>query len=366
MKIAVVGNLCQIGYILTKQLRSLEINTDLYITCKDNKIGLNQNPWDYDILPAKVDWIKLYNTRPIIKAFIEGKKIFSQYDKVIALTLSPSYIQFFNKNYYCIATGSDIREFAFQKGIQNFLLNRAYKKSRYVFMPISEMSWVPKKLGIENKSWIMATPVEADKIDSLNIKSKPSEKISIFYPTNWITTKTDRGHKGSEKFINACSKLFDEGYDFSIRIIDQNQNSNITKEDKDFVNNFINKYSKNITLIPRINKKENLVQEYKDVDIITDQFDLGIFGVVGLEAMCCKKALLTFFSNKYSKYYDNVMPPILNCENEQQIYETLKDILTNNKKDYLSSLGNQAFQWVSKYHDIKPVAKKIVETINAF
>lgn len=368
MKLAIVGNLCQIGYIIAKQLRNIGYDVHLYITCKDNQIEPSQNPWNYDNLPEKVDWIRIYNTRPAISAFTNGFGTFSKYDKIIALTLSPSYIQFFNSSYYCIATGTDIREFVFQYGWQNFLLKRSYQKARYVFLPISEMPWVPQKLGIEKKSWFMATPIEANKIN--NVKSYniigTNQKLTLFYPTNWITTKKDRAHKGTEKFINACDKLFHDGYDFSLKIIDHNDNSNITHEDKIFVNNFIAKHKKNITIVPYIKQKADLINEYIGSDIIIDQFDLGIFGVIGLEAMCCKKPLLTYFSSNYEKYYDNSAPPIINCQTEDQIYTALKDIIAKNENESLIILGQQAYSWVSKYHDVGAVSKKIIEILNAF
>lgn len=361
MKIAFVGNLCHLGYMITKALRELGHDADLYITCKNNEIGVGQNPKDYD--GQFPEWVHLYNTRPLLKSIIEGYKTFSKYDRVIAMTLSPAYIQFFNKNYIAISNGSDLREFAWQPGIYNHLLKQAYKNSKYTFCSCPEMNWAPKKLGIEHKAGFFATPIEVDKIHDIakGIDQKENETFTVFLPSSWSLTYTGfNGNKGTDIFLKGVEKLLEEGADFKIKMIDQSQNPNTKKQDLEFVQKIINKYPNNFTLLKRIDNRKDLIQEYVNSDLIADQFFLGMFGMIGLESLSCKKPLINSYHEKYNDLYDE-MPPILVANTENEVYKKIKWAINNKGK--LKETGNKGYDWVKKCHDVKSFAQKLIDVL---
>jgi len=371
MKIATVGNLAQLGYIITKELRNYGLDADLYVTCKNNVIARGQNPKEYDDLKEFPKWVKLYNTRPILPAFITGKKIFSKYDAIIALTLSPSYVQFFNKNFIAIATGSDSREFIFQRGIYNFLLRRAYKKAKHFFCNVPEFEWVPKKLKIENKASFLPTPIDVNKILTIHEKiEKENNKenddiLTIFIPSSWsLSTSTFKGNKGTDIILSGLEKIIQEGYKIKIKMINQENNPNTSPLDIAFVQQMRKKYPSNFILIDWISNKQELIREYIKSDIIADQFFLGIFGMIGLESMACKKPLINSYFKKNDKVYGNERPPIIIANDKEQVYQQIKKILDHpDRKQFLKNIGIFEYLWVKKHHDIKSVVKKIINVL---
>ena len=363
MKIAVVGNLANLEYVIAKSLRNIGQDCDLFITCKKNNIHPTQNPDNYEKIDDK-SWIKIYDTSNPLKAFVEGKKIFPKYDRIIALTLSPAYVQFFNKNFIAICNGSDIREFAFGKGIYNKLLKRAYKKAKHILCSISEIDWAPKALGIEKKTSLFPTPIETEKFERQNKANIGNEKLSIFLPSSWSKIGSFAGSKGTDIFLDGCADLLDKGYDFNIKIINQRNNPNTKPQDAEYVQNLLKKYPKNFLILEPIKDKNLLIDEYLKVDIVADQFFLGMFGMIGLETLSCKKPLINSYLTKYDKIYDNDSPPIIIANTKQEVSQKIKEIIdNNNRKEFLNNLGTRGYQWVKKHHDSKILALKIMDVI---
>ena len=362
MKIAVVGNLGNLGYSFTKALRKIGQNADLFITYKNGLIADSQNPWiSNDDLSKNIPWIKKIRTDNIFTIFSDCVLKLSQYDTVIAITTSPAYCQFFSKKLVSICTGSDIRDYVWQKGIKSWLLKQAYKKSYHVFVPFSEMHWAPKKLNIEKKSSPIYVTMDIQAFDTIK-QEKENDKLTIFCPTNWIINRHDS--KGINKLLNAIIKLLEQGYDFDIIMIDHSQNDSIPEQDKNYIMEITKKFPNNIKIIKRIERKKDLIREYKKCDLIADQFSIGMFGLIGMEALCSRKPLMAYFNKESDKFYNGETPPILNCQNEEEIFEILKMILDGKiSRNELSSLGEKGYNWILKWHSEEKVARSIIEKI---
>ncbi|MFA5165764.1 MAG: hypothetical protein WC449_00460 [Candidatus Paceibacterota bacterium] len=367
MKIAIVGNLGQSGYIIAKALRQQGQDADLFITCKNNKIAKGQDPKEYEEAAQNYSWIKLYNTSPALKAIYQGLQIFPKYDRMIALTLSPAYVQFFNKNYIAISTGSDLREFVFEKGIMNFLLRLSYKNAKYLFCGISEMNTAIKELRLENKSAPLFTPIDINLLESYAKKCPVGRNgdLTIFAPSSWITSKYNKFSKGIDKLLEASIKLIEEGYALKLKLIDFS-NAGLKREDVEYVKNIAGQSKGKIEIIPRIPGRQELVCQYLQSDIIADQFDIGLFGNIGGEALACKKPLLTFFNKEYFKYYKGEIAPIINCQTQEEIYQELKKILLlpgQEREKNLQILGEQGYNWLLRHHALPIIAQKIINVL---
>jgi hypothetical protein len=359
MKIAVVGNLCQQGYLITKNLRLIGYEADLFITKKGKTIIPTQNPENYERIDDKT-WIKDFDTSSFLKIFFQGIKIMPEYDGIIALTLSPSYIQFFTKNLVSIATGSDIREFAFQKGIQQSLLRLAYKNSKKVFTGASDIKY-GNKLGIKEKMSLTLVPLNFEKYnEAISYHPKPNNRFKIFAPANWDKIK------GIEKLISSCDSLSKDGYDFSLVMIDNRKNEYSDKNLIKIISDFdINNPGK-LELIKYIESKNELLKLYRESNIIADQFNIGFYGNIGCEAMACQRPLLCFFDNSLAQYFHNEIPPILNAKTAEEIKKVLERILKMNEeeqKEYLLELGNKSRTWEEKYYDSKKIAQNIADAL---
>ncbi len=362
MKIAVVGNLGNIGYAYTRAMREIGHEADLFITCKKHKIIDSQNPWNSENPPDKnILWIKTIETDNIFSSFIECARKLPKYDVVLAITTSPIYCQFFTKKLISICTGSDIRDYVWQKGVKPWLLKQSYKKSYHIFVPFSEMHWAPQKIGIEKKSSPLFVAINPQPFDEIKTNQK-NNKLTIFCPASWIINRHDS--KGLNKLLNAITNLLDQGYDFNTILIDHSKNENVSIEDKTYILEKIKKYPLNIKIIDRIKEKKDLIKEYKKCDLVADQFSIGMFGLVGMEALCSQKALMAYFDKKSDRFYDGETPPILNCYQENEIFDTLKKILDREiSRENLLSLGQKGYDWIIKWHDEKTVIKSMIKKI---
>lgn len=84
-------------------------------------------------------------------------------------------------------------------------------------------------------------------------------------------------------------------------------------------------------------------------DVCIDQFTLGSLGTFSLESLSFAKPLLAYYSNdKHFEFAE--VPPLFNVSTEDQIYETLNNII-DDKVD-LADIGAEARKWINKYHSI--------------
>jgi len=254
-KIAVVGNLAQNGYILAKALRNKGYQTDLYVTSKNNEMSFDQSPYEYENSKANISWVKIFKTKPPLKAFLKGKKIFKAYDWIIAITLSPAYVQFFNKNFVCIATGADLREFAFEKGMYNWLLKRAYKKNKHLFFGNHDLEPQVKLLGLEKRSSQFPGPIEISRYE-ISFKKPGRDYLLIFWPTNWSHIK------GSDKFMAAMDYIFQKNYPVKLKLINRLKVFGLSNAETEEVVNVIEKNRDRIVVAEPIKDKDVLIQTY--------------------------------------------------------------------------------------------------------
>ena len=348
-KIAVVGNLGHNGYVITKTLRRLGYqNAELFITCKNNYIKPAQDPRFYDGLGELPKWVKIYNTRPIIKSFLDGRKIFKNYDLIIAITLSPAYIQFFNKNFVAIATGSDLREFVFEKGAYPFLLRRAYKKCRKLFFLNPDHINAIRRLGLEKKSRFLPFAIEIEKYKEIAsvapLPRNDGSELKLFWPSTWSSRL-----KGSDKFIIACDELLSEGFSMKLTIIDFSKSDEPTIEDKEMVFRLARRFPDKIKIIPRYNNRFELIQAYLDNDLIIDQFAIGSYGLLSAEASLVGRPVLTYFNFGES--------PFLNAFTSADIVNQIKNFSWTKEK------AERARLWAMEKHGAEKVVDKLINEL---
>lgn len=358
-RIAVVGNLAGVGYFITAALRSRGIDADLYITAKDSIQDI-QNPYVRHGI-AQQEWIKVFRTRPALRAFLEGRKTFKSYDLVIALTLSPAYVQFFNKNIIAVATGTDMREFAFGSGVYARLLRRAYRKARHVFCMNMDLIEPAERLGLKDKSSFMSLVIGTEQAPE-PLPSNRTGKLSFFMPARWHPIK------GLEAFVDACAILIREGKDFVITIVNyapsegQDPGSVATVQ---HIEAFIREHAANIEVIEPISSREELAARYAAADIVVNQFILGVVSLVDLEAMQLGRPILNYFNEAFATYYDGDSPPFLNARTSEEIAALLRDLMAApDVRKQLDERGHAGWAWMNRHHSLEALADQLVRTID--
>ena len=345
MKLLIAGNLANTGYFLTSSLRGSEIIADLLME-KDPKF--TSDPINTGELQNRKypNWIKFVDKNRNWKR--EIVKIMRSYDLISAATEFPIFAMFSLKPYIAIATGSDLRELAQSNKLKGIALRRAYRKAKVVVFTDPDLLKSVEKLKLKNAVYI---PPIRD-FDKFPVPKKnnnfPKGKFIFFHPTNhiWEIKKNDI-------FLKAFIRLAKNRNDVYLIAISRGEDA-----DKSF--NLLNNsgIEGKFEFLSKSLSQEGLISYFQNCDVAVDQFGVGSFGSLGIEAMSMGKPLISFIDEKiYEKLYEQ-KPPVLSSNTEDGIYEILLKLV--NEKQFCENLGKQSCEWIKKFHSNKDLVKKYI------
>lgn len=372
MKVLHTGNLANNSYKLAKFQRRLGVDARLFID--SDQVDTNDDPaWeDPELKSGYPDWIEVLNVKREVslarkvKTWIERIRFGRRYvrdnrvDIVHAQVTSPLFAQFFGAPVlvtHCL--GSDLREVAFSRTWKGLLLRRAYKKSRVVFFNNVDHVDYLDRLGI--KGQFLPNPLDLGQFSpdkgeiSLN-----DYNLVILHPSSQdfgVNNPGPRGRrigldtKGNDRLIRAFARFVKKNPDALLVMIRSGVDIKPAMELIDHL-----QISANVKFIDRMNK-EDLIVMLNSADVVADQFDVGAFGGVALEAMACGKPLITYLKEDCALRCYPELPPTYNCSSEDGIFEALYRAADDN----LNVIGEKNREWIEKYHDWRSVAKNVVE-----
>lgn len=101
---------------------------------------------------------------------------------------------------------------------------------------------------------------------------------------------------------------------------------------------------------------EAAMQAYRSADIIIDQVLCGSYGMLSVEAMAMGKVVVAFIRDDVLAKLPSDLP-IVNARPET-LYATLEHLIRH--PELRRELGIAGRQYVEKYHDVIPVARKLI------
>ncbi|MEX0656986.1 MAG: glycosyltransferase [Nitrosopumilaceae archaeon] len=345
MEILHAGNMANLGYIISKNLRKEGISADLLMEKQPNEMSDPINI-DSSLNRKYPDWIKFFDKNKStwkldILKIMRNKK----YDLIHSYVEFPIFSYISQKPFLAYAQGSDLRELAFSKSLRGNLLRRAYKKAKLVIT--AQPDHVPLISKLKIIKWIfLPIPWEITSFPEPSLERKNSEILTIFHPSNlnWRLKGNDTLIRGFSKFVqnNSNSKLI---------IVDRGIDSSKTH---DLVNSLGIGNKVEFILGPLTHSQ--LLKMYVESDLIADQFVIGSMGSIALEAMLCEKPILTFLHKELHYQLYSEIPPAVIASNQQEINEKLE--LLNDKKTRID-LGKKGKNWVSLFHSPKKISQKL-------
>jgi len=190
----------------------------------------------------------------------------------------------------------------------------------------------------------------------LNNKEKEKRIICKEYDCDYVlfsstrhvwndSVRNENDYKGNDVVIRSLAKLIEKNAEFmrvKLFLIEKGQDVNKTKELAERLN--ITPYIK--WLKPMDRKK--LIRYYSASDACFDQFSLGCLAMSAVEAMACGNPTISYIGIfNYDKLpFYKILPPVFNCNNEEEIVLFLEKILTNEK--YKKELGRESYKWVQE------------------
>jgi len=157
MKILHVGNMANIGYMISRQLRLQGIEAELLMEKNPKSVENPLNP-DSSLNNSYPDWFSFYDKKSSWKTTIIKKMRDRNYNLIHAYVELPIFAYLSRKPFVAHPQGSDLREMAFSNSIRGILLRRAYRKAKAIIVSSPEQIFLVKKLKLQNGILIPFTP----------------------------------------------------------------------------------------------------------------------------------------------------------------------------------------------------------------
>ena len=379
MRIALIGNLANVGYELTKFLRRKGIEADLFLYSPTSG-DANPQLIDPEIESIQPQWIRYYDPPhqsgarllyPLHKIWNYARFLLqnwqltcklSKYDLVHSFTgrlSSGPFLSFYFehgfKPYVATATGSDLREVTLMRNRRGRRMRRHFQKAKLVFSGFDEINVSQFKQLRLSQVRAYPAPVDTDKWAPVPADSKKSRnELLLFHPSHldWSHKGSDRSSmKGSDRFLKAFARYVKDGNNASLILLDRGVDAVKTRELLRELH-----IEDKCEFLPETDR-EGLIKYFNKADVVVDQFDVGSSGGTCREAMSCAKPVMIYINTEYSDLVYPDRPPVLNCNTEDEIYQQL---LKASDKEYREQLGRQAREWILKYHHWEKAIDKLI------
>jgi glycosyltransferase involved in cell wall biosynthesis len=258
-----------------------------------------------------------------------------------------------------IATGSDIREMPYSPSLYGYDASRMardlFAKSKIVFLANLDQVFCARKLALPQWKFY-PFPIDTRMYCPLNNlpNDRDNDKLVIFHPSalDWSYRGNERSStKGNDRFLRAFAKFAKERPNVSLKMLSRGPDVEQTKQ-----------LVRHLGIDEKVEFEpdqdfQGLIRNYQMADVVVDQFDVGAFGGIALQAMACAKPVMIYINTDASDLVYVDPPPVLNCRTEEQIYDQL---LRAEDKAYREAVGRNAREWIVKYHDCVKVMKQLV------
>jgi len=273
---------------------------------------------------------------------------------------------FVRKPLVSVASGSDLSELVMQKGVTastyRWLLGRSVRIITHPFPMIVKNL---RELDLMKKTSNIPYPLFFSDAKQKSV-SPHQGPLRILHATNLDWGVKDAGSwrnssKGNDIFITGILDALKRGADIECLISYRGPDREIAKQwidDSGFPEKF--------QWIGEVNQLA--VQELMaEVDLVVDQFTVGAFGLIALEAMSLGTPVLLRLDDQYLRdlYPGDERVPVINLTNAEEITNFLVKAIP----DELRYIGLQAREWVLRNHDIETATFarlfKLVEGLSA-
>lgn len=169
-----------------------------------------------------------------------------------------------------------------------------------------------------------------------------------------VPSRIDYSVKGHEKLLRAIARLpNDSPISFIFTGWGQDKNLMETQIRELGIADLVN-------VLDCMLSRPMLYDLIQSVDLVIDQFNMGIYGSAALEAMGLGKPVMMYIDAALSSL--PVLPPVLNCRTEDDIRNCLINILKG--KINLQGRGQDCKEWTNDYHGDEAFIKSIERVLD--
>lgn len=390
MKVALIGNVCNNMYNIGMALRRYtDVTPHLYL---GSKTDIHTNPEHND--PNAKDqgewvfidhrWDPTLMFKKLDKRLINKLKE-EQYDAIIVsdvgVWLSP-FVK--NAKFFFWTTGADITRMPFPTAFHFFHKGlKAKIKARYMawlqrwgirnvdyFMtqPFMPFRFALQKLGVPQHKIVNAyfpiitdldifkyNPGHKEKISAENWAKTEKFRFKIFHPSRLMIKKNDALYhagqwKGNEMLLKGLRSFIDRHMvnDICIILPDRSQSKDMV-EFKALVKEL--DLEENVIWISGKTEegfnKEEMAALYSQADLVVDEFGVGWFGSVVVEAAACGRPVMCYLDEEVMQ---QLYPwhPIISVNTAETIADEIAKLYFD--KNYAQEKENKSRAWAEEFH----------------
>ena len=289
----------------------------------------------------------LYMFKPVLFYL---NKIFTYFDLVIAYGTDPIYPMIANVPYFAIEHGT-LREIPYHEDTIGRLTALSYHKAEFVFVTNIDCLKTARNLA-NDRIKVIPHPYDektsiSRKYNILSVKKQLMEELHadflLFHPTrhDWIAG-AGYADKKNDIFLRAFSRLRENG--LKVGVVCCEWGGNVLQSKLLLKKLKCSDYVKWLQPMGAIKYEQMILS----ADAVVDQFKLGAFGGVLFRSLTLGKPVCTYLDESLIEETYRVVPPVINCLTEDDIYRNLGSVL--NDKKMLERLGILGKEWIEKYH----------------
>jgi glycosyltransferase involved in cell wall biosynthesis len=379
MKLLFVNNTQNNFFILAKYLRQSGIDASLLIPSNADVSEIHLPQWhDLSVDRASADsqWI-LFEEVPIqfnpfrfIGSQMRLNKFLRNFDVIVASGLGPIWVRWVKSPFIFLALGRDLDQLAIQgwagdsmkhapsnwkERTKSFIIRTALrdslKKAAAVVVAPYQVE-TAKRLGLRNLRFlphVMDTDLLKPMEDSekRSVRARWRKRLDcdfiFFHPSRQVWVNRDVPIcKGNDKVFRAFGKFIKEtGKKAKLIVIETGWDVPDSKK-------LISECGIAEHVIWKQPMKRPDLREYYNVaDIVFDQFTVGVFALVAVEAMACGTPVFSYVNPGPDGLFYPEMPPLINVRSIEEIFTQLCNLTED--EDYRTNLGKRSRDWIMKY-----------------
>lgn len=274
-------------------------------------------------------------------------------DVLVGYMYAPIFAMFLMRKPLVSVEIGTIRDIPFTDTSLGKLLAMAYRRSSHVMITNPDGKIYAEQLGLENYSFC-PHPVDEDIYKPVTIEERLILQQSLQWPKGYdyymlAPARQNWEVKGNDKYLQAFAKLRADGINVGLIVTTWGQEIQRSKRLCDQLG-----VSAHVFWKPPVSERL-LIKYFQASDLVVDQFNLGVFGLITPKALACGVPVFTSYNESVHDWCFKKHPPLIRCDSSESIYEKAKELLLNNEMRY--SIGVQGRNWIETYHSKNHIVK---------
>lgn len=295
-----------------------------------------------------------------LSVYPQFAEVFRHYDLIQGYATDGVYPMFAGSKYVAFEHGT-IRNIPFEDTPQGRLCALTYRLADTAVITNADNYVAAQKLGLKQYRFI-PHPINDHVLDELDgqieysrLHAELDSDFIIFHPArqHWDSCRHPDWEKGNDFFLRGFAKFVHTVNPKAAAIL-VNWGAAVDDSKKLIVELGIENRVRWIEPLPHRQMMQMIIAS----DAVADQFFLGAFGSTMPKALACGKPALLYLNVKMHQWCFSEMPPVVNVQSEQQIFEGLSRMYQD--RSYYLELCAAGKAWYEKWHSSTVIVNSLV------